>query len=66
MQYVAALEPINKASIVSLLGSGTGRTRRLARWVAHGVITDARVIDPVRRMDPVYLLSRTDLNVETL
>ena len=66
VQYVATLEPINKAFIVSLLGSGTGRTRRLARWVAHGVITDVRVIDPVRDIDRVYLFSRTDLDVEIL
>jgi hypothetical protein len=64
VQYVAVLEPVNKAFVVSLLGSGTGRTRRLARWVAHAIITDARVIDPVRDKGPLF--SRTDLKVEIL
>ncbi|RDB24989.1 hypothetical protein Hypma_007853 [Hypsizygus marmoreus] len=40
LKHVSNLEPINKAFIVSLLGAGIGRTRRMARWIANSIISD--------------------------
>jgi hypothetical protein len=47
LSYTLALEPINKAYIVSILEGGSGRTRRLARWIAHAIITDKRTVAAV-------------------
>lgn len=54
LKYASTLQPVNRAYIVSLLGSGTGRTRRIARWVAHGIITDKNVVRNVCAMSPLY------------
>lgn len=40
LRYTSVLEPINKAFIVSVLEGGSGRTRRLAQWIAYAIITD--------------------------
>ncbi|KAK7057112.1 VWFA domain-containing protein [Favolaschia claudopus] len=41
VQYLADLQPINKAHLFSLLHGGSGRTSRIARWVAHAVIANS-------------------------
>ncbi|KAF5380445.1 hypothetical protein D9615_004477 [Tricholomella constricta] len=51
LKYVSTLEPVNKAYIVALLGSGIGRTQRIARWVAHGIITNKQAISLKRYTD---------------
>src|SRR5688572_15741458 len=48
------LEPIDKAFIVLFLGSCTGRAKRLARWSAYGVITDAETVRLVGNLRHVF------------
>jgi hypothetical protein len=48
LNYTSTLDPINKAYMVSVLEGGSGRTRRLARWIAHAIITDESTIAAVR------------------
>ncbi|KAJ7287443.1 hypothetical protein C8J57DRAFT_1495884 [Mycena rebaudengoi] len=38
IKFTSELDPINKAQVVSLLAGGSGRTARIARWVAHSII----------------------------
>ncbi|TFK44769.1 hypothetical protein BDQ12DRAFT_673543 [Crucibulum laeve] len=37
---IVGYKPINKAHILSFLAEGSGRTRRIARWVAHAIIAE--------------------------
>ncbi|KAG5639407.1 hypothetical protein H0H81_002939 [Sphagnurus paluster] len=48
LKYLSTVEPINKAYIVGLFGSGTGRTKRIARWTAHCVISNKHNISSKR------------------
>ncbi|KAF8070514.1 hypothetical protein FPV67DRAFT_1756091 [Lyophyllum atratum] len=56
LKYVSTVEPVNQAYITALLGSGSGRTRRIARWVAHGIITNKQATNPQRYSDLPPLL----------
>jgi hypothetical protein len=55
LNYTATLEPINKAYIVSVFEGGSGRTRRLARWIAHAIITDNAVSSVCIRFLSIYV-----------
>ncbi|GLB37490.1 hypothetical protein LshimejAT787_0405410 [Lyophyllum shimeji] len=57
LKYVSTVEPVNKAYITGLFGSGSGRTRRIARWIAHGIITDNQIVTPKRYSDLPPLLA---------
>ncbi|KAG6903046.1 hypothetical protein C0995_007479 [Termitomyces sp. Mi166 len=49
LKYLSTLEPVNKAYITALFASGCGRTRRIGRWIAYGIITDKLDLSPVRK-----------------
>ncbi|KAG5342717.1 hypothetical protein C0989_010685 [Termitomyces sp. Mn162] len=51
LKYLSTSEPVNKAYIIGLFGSGCGRTRRIGRWIAHSVITDKLDVSPQRYSD---------------
>ncbi|KAG6841874.1 hypothetical protein C0991_005604 [Blastosporella zonata] len=53
LKYLSTLEPVNKAYITALFGSGSGRTRRIGRWIAHAIITNKTHVPPVRN-GPLY------------
>lgn len=38
LKFSANLTPINKAHFISFLSGGCGRTVRIARWLAHGLL----------------------------
>ncbi|KAG6911113.1 hypothetical protein DXG01_003853 [Tephrocybe rancida] len=51
VKYLSTLEPVNKAYIVALFGSGCGRTRRIGRWIAHAIIANKSIVSPKRYSD---------------
>ncbi|KAJ7770139.1 hypothetical protein DFH07DRAFT_768691 [Mycena maculata] len=48
---ISAGMPINKAHLVALLAGGSGRTTRIARWVAHAVITKSTAVSLAKYND---------------
>ncbi|KAJ6499214.1 hypothetical protein C8R45DRAFT_108118 [Mycena sanguinolenta] len=44
IKFLSVLQPINKAHVIGLLAGGSGRTSRIARWVAHAVLTKLTTI----------------------
>ncbi|KAJ7680414.1 hypothetical protein DFH06DRAFT_416511 [Mycena polygramma] len=51
IKFASNLQPINKAYLVALLAAGSGRTARIARWVAHAVIIKSSAISVARYND---------------
>ncbi|KAJ7497381.1 hypothetical protein FB451DRAFT_1211251 [Mycena latifolia] len=43
VNFASDLQPINKAQLVTLLAGGSGRSARIARWVAHAILTRSTV-----------------------
>ncbi|KAG6832609.1 hypothetical protein H0H92_014445 [Tricholoma furcatifolium] len=56
LKYISTLEPVNKAYITALFGSGCGRARRIGRWIAHGIVTDKSTVSSKRYSDLPPLL----------
>jgi hypothetical protein len=48
INFVSDLQPINKTYLIARLAAGSGRTSRIARWVAHAVVTKHTAISVVR------------------
>ncbi|KAG5648504.1 hypothetical protein DXG03_003115 [Asterophora parasitica] len=59
LKYMTTLQPVNKAYISALFGSGTGRTQRIARWIANGIIINAQTVTSAqyRELPPLLPLS---------
>ncbi|KAJ7703109.1 hypothetical protein B0H17DRAFT_1127442 [Mycena rosella] len=51
VKFASDLQPINKAQLVTLLAGGTGRSARIARWVAHAVLTRSMPISVEKYSD---------------
>ncbi|KAG6849823.1 hypothetical protein H0H93_004632 [Arthromyces matolae] len=58
LMHLTTLRPVNKAHIIGIFGSGCGRTQRIARWIAHGVITDQLHVPSTRycELPPIHPL----------
>ncbi|KAJ7188145.1 hypothetical protein C8R46DRAFT_1341018 [Mycena filopes] len=61
IKFVSDVDPINKARVVALLAGGSGRTARIAQWVAHGVITKSNAISVTQYKDLPPLIPLIDL-----
>jgi hypothetical protein len=44
LKFSSNFGPINKSLFVSFLGRGSGRARRIGRWLAHGLLTSKQII----------------------
>ncbi|KAJ6625558.1 hypothetical protein B0H10DRAFT_2211860 [Mycena sp. CBHHK59/15] len=60
IQFCASLEPINKAHVMSFLAGGSGRTARIARWVAHSIIADIATLSVEKYTELPPLVSLLD------
>lgn len=47
IKFASDLQPINKAQLVTLLAGGSGRSARIARWVAHAILTKSMTVSAV-------------------
>ncbi|KAJ7924900.1 hypothetical protein B0H13DRAFT_1976627 [Mycena leptocephala] len=61
VKFVSDLQPINKAHLIALLAGGSGRTSRIARWVAHAVIIKSTTIAVAQYKDLPPLISLIEL-----
>ncbi|KAJ7446146.1 hypothetical protein B0H11DRAFT_2337325 [Mycena galericulata] len=66
IKFASGLQPINKAQLVALLAGGSGRTARIARWVAHAIITKSMTVSAAKYNDlpPLILLLEQALSPE--
>ncbi|KAJ7178458.1 hypothetical protein C8R43DRAFT_460335 [Mycena crocata] len=67
IQFLLDLQPVNKALFVDLLAGGSHRTSRIARWVAHAVITQAKSVSVSKynELPPLVSLLELALTPET-
>ncbi|KAJ7045604.1 hypothetical protein C8F04DRAFT_1065455 [Mycena alexandri] len=61
IELVSDFQPINKAHLVALLARGSGRTARIAQWVAHAVITKSNAISVAQYNELPPLIPLIDL-----
>ncbi|KAF8210364.1 hypothetical protein K438DRAFT_2011771 [Mycena galopus ATCC 62051] len=61
IKFLSDLQPINKAHLIGLLAGGSGRTSRIARWVAHAVLTKSTSIPPAQYGDLPPLMTLIEL-----
>lgn len=47
IKFASDLQPINKAQLVTLLAGGSGRSARIARWVAHAILAKSMTVSAV-------------------
>ncbi|KAJ7783268.1 hypothetical protein B0H16DRAFT_486848 [Mycena metata] len=66
IKFVSDFQPINKAHLVALLARGSGRTARIAQWVAYAVITksDAISVAQYNKLPPLTILIDRALSQE--
>jgi len=60
MKFTSKLTPINKAHLLSFMGGAHPRTRRLARYLAYGLLVGEEVVleaSDISSMTPVILIS---------
>ncbi|KIJ61348.1 hypothetical protein HYDPIDRAFT_116117 [Hydnomerulius pinastri MD-312] len=62
MSFASKLNPVNKARLVSFFGSGGGRTRHIAQWLAYCLLvpTPALLTDQLPALEPLILLLSPD------
>ncbi|KAH7927129.1 hypothetical protein BV22DRAFT_1127611 [Leucogyrophana mollusca] len=54
VEYASSLTPVNKAHLLSFLGSGSGRTRRISQWLAYALLVE----EPVKATDGMPPISK--------
>ncbi|KAJ7084483.1 hypothetical protein B0H15DRAFT_399988 [Mycena belliarum] len=65
LNFACDLEPINKAQVMTLLAGGSGRSSRIARWVAHGILTRSTTISVADYSDLPPLAPLLELVIPT-
>ncbi|KAK0504673.1 hypothetical protein EDD18DRAFT_308278 [Armillaria luteobubalina] len=60
-KHALSLTPINKAHMISFISAGTGRAQRIARNIAHCVLTETESISPDMYSDLPPLLEIVDV-----
>ncbi|KAF9462477.1 hypothetical protein BDZ94DRAFT_1261462 [Collybia nuda] len=60
LRYATEQTPVNKAFIMNILAAGTGRTRRIARWTAHALVTRSTLVSSASYCDLPPLLPILD------
>ncbi|KAF8844378.1 hypothetical protein BDN67DRAFT_770368 [Paxillus ammoniavirescens] len=58
LKFARGLNAVNKARLVSFFGSGGGRTRHIAQWLAYGVLipTSIKLTEQLPPLDRLILL----------
>ncbi|KAJ6587010.1 hypothetical protein DFH09DRAFT_242193 [Mycena vulgaris] len=65
LKFASNLQPINKAQLVTFLAGGSGRSARIARWVAHAVLTKSTTVEVDSDLPPLISLLELALSPET-